>query len=176
MNCKINFIVLGFCALNLCSCTINDNEQYTPNYSTYTYDNSQLYSPVNYPSSDAGYKSSSEHSVSVPSSYHVGEFHSPVSFKNRDKIWVSSQNPQDYTIELAEGEKAAQVAQRLYKAPKNDRMAQVKYQVRGKAYYKGVYGSYPDAVSAQKALDSLPEELKQGASIKNWGSMQHNLE
>jgi hypothetical protein len=153
---------------------VEDSEGYTPSYTTYTYDNSQLYPPVNYTSYDSSYKSSEQ--VSVPDSYHVGEFHSPVSFKDRDKNWVNGQNPQSYTIEIAESDKAAQVAQKLYKAPKNDRMAQVKYNAKGKAYYKGVYGTYPDAASAQKALDSLPAEVKQGASVKNWGSVQQNLE
>lgn len=176
MNYKGKFIVLGLSALNLCSCMMTDNEGYSPSYQTYTYDNSQLYPQTGY-TYDSSYRySSSDQMVTVPNSYHVGEYHSPVSFKDRDKTWVSDQNPQGYTIELAEGEKAAQVAQKLYKTPKNDRMAQVKYQANGKAYYKGVYGTYPDAASAQKALDSLPTDVKQGASVKNWSSLQQNLE
>ena len=156
---------------------VDDNEGYSPNYQTYTYDNSQLYPQVNYGSADAGYRySASDQVVTVPDSYHVGEYHSPVSFKDRDKTWVSGQNPQAYTIEIAEGYKAAQVAQKLYKTPKNDRMAQVKSQTNGKAYYKGVYGSYPDAISAQKALEALPDDVKQGASVKNWGAVQQNLD
>lgn len=176
MNYKGKCIVLSFCAINLCSCMIYDNENYNPNYQTYTYDNSQLYPAANYGSSTAGYRySTNEQTVAVPNSYHVGEYHSPVSFKDRDRTWVSNQNPQGYTIEIAEGEKASQVAQKLYKTPKNDRMAQVKYQMNGKPYYKGVYGTYPDAASAQKALESLPEDIKQGASVKNWSTMQQNL-
>lgn len=179
MNYKIKVLIAGFCGINLCSCMIYDDSQ-SANYQTYAYDNSQLYPQTNYTISDAGYAGyrtqPSEGTVTVPDSYHVGEYHSPVSFKDRDKTWVSSQNPQGYTIEIAEGEKASQVAQKLYKTPKNDRMAQVKYQQNGKAYYKGVYGTYPDAESAQKALDALPPEIKQGAGIKNWGSVQNNLD
>jgi hypothetical protein len=177
MNYKRKSLVLVCCAINLCSCVTYHNEDYNPNYQTYTYDNSQLYPAVNYGSSNEGYRySTSEHTVAVPNSYHVGEYHSPVSFKDRDRVWVSNQNPQGYTIEIAEGEKASQVAQKLYKTPKSDRMAQVKYQVRGKSYYKGVYGTYPDATSAQKALESLPEEIRQEASVKNWSNVQQNLE
>lgn len=113
--------------------------------------------------------------VAVPDSYHVGEYHSPVSFKDRDRTWVAGQNPKGYTIEVADDEKAAQVAQKLYKAPKNDRMAQVKYQKNGKPYYKGLYGTYNNAADAQKALDALPPEIKQGAGVKDWGSVQSNL-
>lgn len=176
MNYKWKCIVLGISALNLCSCMVTDNEGYSPSYQSYAYDNSQLYPQINY-SYERSYRyATSGQMVTVPDSYHVGEYHSPVSFKDRDKTWVSSQNPQGYTIEVAEGEKASQVAQKLYKTPKNDRMAQVKYQANGKPYYKGVYGNYPDAASAQKALDALPAEVKQGASVKNWGAVQQNLE
>lgn len=174
MSYKKNVIVLSFCVVNLCSCMVEDNEGYTPSYTTYTYDNSQLYPPVNVNQYNSTYKYSEQ--VTVPDSYHVGEFHSPVSFKDRDKNWVSGQNPQSYTIEIAEGEKAAEVAQKLYKAPKTDRMAQVKLNSNGKSYYKGVYGTYPDADSAQKALNALPNDIKQGASVKNWSSVQQNLE
>jgi septal ring-binding cell division protein DamX len=152
----------------------NDNEGYTPNYPSYTYNDNQL---INYNSSDAGYRhTDGGQQVAVPDSYHVSEYQPPVSFKDRDRTWVSGQNPQGYTIELAEGEKASQVAQTLYKTPKNDRMAQVKSQVNGKAYYKGVYGTYPDAASAQKALDALPDEVKKSAGVKSWGTVQQNLE
>jgi hypothetical protein len=153
-----------------------DNEAYTPKYQVSAYDESQMYAPVNYSSSNTGYRDSSSGQVTVPNSYHVGEYHSPISFKDRDKSWVSSQNPQAYTIEVAEGDKASQVAQKLYKTPKNDRMAQVKSQVNGSAYYKGVYGTYPDEASAQKALDALPDDIKQGAAVKNWSSVQQNLD
>lgn len=172
------YLVLGLCALNLCSCMVDDSEHYPPDYQANTYDNAHTYPTINYSNSDSGYRynTPSAQAVSVPDSYHVGEFHSPVSFKDRDRTWVASQNPQAYTIEIAEGEKAAQVAQKLHQTPKTDRMAQVKYQVNGKSYYKGVYGTYPDATTAQKAYDSLPEEIKHGASVKNWSSMQQNLE
>ncbi len=76
---------------------------------------------------------------------------------------------------MADGEKASQVAQTLYKAPKNDRMAQIKYQRNGKDYYKGLYGSYDSPEAAQKALDALPPDIKQGAGIKNWSNVQGNL-
>ena len=175
---KAKYIIAGLCVINLSSCVIYDNTSNVPAYQTYTYDNSQLY-PQDYNANDLNYRYSSSQgsgTVAVPDSYHVGQFHSPVSFKDRDKTWASGQNPQGYTIEIAEGDKASQVAQKLYKAPKSDRMAQLKYENNGKAYYKGVYGSYPDAASAQKALDALPPEIKQGAGVKNWGSVQQNLE
>ena len=172
----IKAIVLGFCTVGLSSCMVYD-DNLAGNYQTYAYNDNQLYPKMDYSSSNAGYQYQlSEGAVRVPDSYHVGEFHSPVSFKDRDKTWVTGQNPQAYTIELADGEKASQVAQKLYKTPKNDRMAQIKYQRNGKDYYKGVYGTYPDAQSAQKALEGLPEDIKKGAGVKNWGSVQNNLE
>lgn len=168
-------MAVGLCAINLSSC-IAYEENNSPSYETYTYNDSQLYAQGYYSTSNYNYNYNQQHqSVAVPESYHVGEYHSPVSFKDRDRTWVNGQNPQGYTIEVADDEKAAQVAQKLYKAPKNDRMAQIKYQRNGKAYYKGLYGTYDNAQDAQNALDALPAEIKQGAGVKNWGSVQGNL-
>ncbi|MFI4919644.1 MAG: SPOR domain-containing protein, partial [Legionellales bacterium] len=112
--------------------------------------------------------------VVVPESYHVGAYHSPVSFKDMDQSWVSRQNPQGYTIEIADDAKASEVARKLYNTPKNDRMAQVQYQRNGRVYYKGVYGTYSSSDAAQKALDALPPDIKQGAGVKTWSSIQSN--
>ncbi len=171
------YLVLGFSIIHLCSCTIADEEYNTISYTMPAYDPNPLYPSVDANNTDTNYRTpKTSDNVIVPESYHVGQFHAPTSFKDRDRTWVSSQNAQSYTIEIAEGEKAAQVARALYATPKTDRMAQVKYQLRGKAYYRGVYGSYPDAASAQNALDALPADIKQNAQIKNWESMQQNME
>ena len=179
MDTKIKLLAVGFYALSLSSCMINEDQTSSNYRSYYAYDPAQMYAPGAY---NDNYKMDNDNTyrptqtVSVPDSYHVGEYHSPVSFKDRDRSWVSSQNPQSYTIEIADDAKASQVAQKLYKAPKNDRRAQVKYQRNGKAYYKGVYGSYNSAEEAQKALDALPAEIKQGAGVKNWSSVQGGLD
>ncbi len=181
---KMNFLAIGLCTFSLSSCTTYEVSS-APTYETYSYSGTQFYTQDYYQANNpnynykyfSGYNYSDRptQQVSVPDSYHVGEYHSPVSFKDRDRTWVTGQNPQGYTIEVADDEKASQVAQKLYKAPKNDRMAQVKYQKNGKQYYKGLYGTYNNAEDAQKALDALPPEIKQGAGIKNWGSVQNNL-
>lgn len=151
-------------------------EAYTAHYDNYSYEVNTMYPAVDYRMNPYAYQNQgSQGEVSVPDSYHLGQYQSPVSFKDRDRNWVSSQNPQGYTIEVADDEKASQVAQKLYKAPKDDRRAQVKYQRDGKVYYKGVYGTYNNAADAQKALDSLPDELKKGAGVKNWSSVQNGL-
>lgn len=176
MNNKIKLMFIALSVVNLSSCMVYE-ESYSsyPSYA-YVYDNSQLYPQADYRSANYRYyQDQSSQGVTVPDSYHVGEYHSPVSFKDRDRNWVNSQNPQGYTIEVADDEKAAQVAKKLYKAPKNDRMAQVKYQRNGKAYYKGLYGTYDSPEAAQKALEALPPDIKQGAGVKNWGSVQNNL-
>lgn len=178
MNSNIKLLTVGICVAGLSSCMVYE-DSYTPAYQSYTYDNTQLYPQADYRWVSYGYQGQQPvngGTVTVPDSYHVGEYHSPVSFKDRDKNWVSSQNPQGYTIEVADEEKASSVAQKLYKAPKNDRMAQVKYQRNGKVYYKGVYGTYDSPEAAQKALDSLPPEIKQGAGVKNWGSVQGTMD
>lgn len=178
MNNKINYLALGLCTISLSSCMVYENQASSNYRSYYSYDPTPMYTAGVYNYRLNNYNDSANpptQAVSVPDSYHVGEYHSPVSFKERDSNWVSSQSPQAYTIEIADGEKASQVAQKLYKAPKSDRMAQVKYQRNGKSYYKGVYGSYNNAADAQKALDALPPEIKQGAGVKSWGSVQGSL-
>lgn len=176
MNNKSRILFLGICVSTLSSCMVYE-EYNSPGYQTYTYDSTQLYPQADYRLYNYGYQSGSGQSVvSVPDSYHVGEYHSPVSFKDRDRDWVTGQNPQGYTIQIADDEKASKVAQKLYKAPKNDRMAQVKYQRNGKAYYKGLYGTYNSPEAAQKALNELPPDIKQGAGVTSWGSIQNNLD
>lgn len=179
MNNKLKFIISVLGAISLTGC-MNYEDSYPTAYETYAYDNTQFYPTVdyrmaNYGSDSQPYRGQGSGNVVVPDSYHVGESHSPVSFKDRDKNWVRSQNPQAYTIEVADNPKASQVAQKLYKAPKNDRRAQVKYYRNGQAYYKGVYGSYDSPEAAQKALDSLPQEIKQGAGVTNWRNVQGSL-
>jgi hypothetical protein len=178
MNNNIRFAIVGLSVLSMSACTLVDNQTsenlYYPAYASY--DNSQLYMQSNYGNSSSNYKYNYSiqppRDVIVPDSYHVGDMRSPTSFHERDEEWVRSQSPQAYTIELANGEKASKVAQALYKAPKQNRMAQVKYQRNGKNYYSGVYGSYKDAADAQKALSSLPADLRNGATVKSWSSVQ----
>jgi len=177
MNNKSKFLGVGFCLIQLTACVSYEESTV---YTAYAYDDNQLYSQGYYVPSggyytDNSFNQTSQNNVTVPDSYHVGAYHSPVSFKDRDRNWVRNQNPQGYTIEIANGDKASQVAKKLYKAPKGDRRAQVKYLQHGKAYYKGLYGSYSSPQAAQKALESLPDDLKQGAGVKSWGNVQYNL-
>ncbi|WED42094.1 SPOR domain-containing protein [Legionella cardiaca] len=169
---KVKFLTLCFSAGCLSACATYQETSYTTysNYQPYVYENAY------YQTYDGGvdYRYSNRE-VNVPNSYHVGYDHSPASHKDVDKNWVNSQNPQGYTIEVAEGDKASQVAGKLYKVPKNNRTAQIKsYRGDGSAYYKGVYGSYNSYEEAQKAYNDLPENIKQGADIKNWSKIQEN--
>ncbi len=170
-KCLLTVIAL----MNLSSCMVYEDRSQV--YPTYTYDNRGLYPNASYGMSSYGSAPvAEERRVSVPDSYHVGEYHSPVSFKDRDRDWVANQNPQGYTIEVAEGDKASQVANALQSTPKNDRMAQIKSNRNGQNYYQGVYGSYSDRESAQKALEALPADLKQKAMVKDWSSIQNSMQ
>lgn len=174
MRTTIQVLSVSLCVLNLSSCMINTDSS-SGNVVPYGYQNSELY-PEGYENVSAYQEPPVKQSnVVVPESYHVGAYHSPTPPKDMDRNWVSNQNPQGYTIEIANGEKAAHVAGVLQKAPKNERMAEVKYQSQGRAYYKGLYGSYESQEAAQQALNALPDEVKQGAGIKTWGSVQNNL-
>ena len=170
MSKKRRFLSLYLCVASLSACTTYSPSS-LPAYQ-YSYEDTHFY-PDKYQS---GIYSSDQDQetkqVMVPESYHVGVNHSPTPHTDRDRTWMDSQSAQSYTIELAEGDNASRVASTLYKAPKNDRMAEIKYQKEGKTYYKGVYGSYPNLEAAQGALKALPQDMQQTATIKTWGSVQ----
>lgn len=167
---------ISLCVCSLSACTIDD---------TTTYTNDQLYQPYTYSSTrwnPQGYENTGytelpqdQKPVEVPESYHVSATHAPTSHTDLDHNWVNSQNAQAYTIELSNSDKASQVAGTLFKAPKNERTAEIKYQHDGKTYYKGLYGSYPSHEAAQQALDALPADVKPNAGIKTWGSIQSGI-
>lgn len=174
MLTQTRIVCLSLCIVNLPACMTAEHHDYS-NSQSYDYRASPLY-PEGYDNTvvySSPYESPKE--IMVPESYHVGATQSPITSKDMDKSWVSSQSPMGYTIELADGEKAAHVAGVLEKAPKSEHMAEVKYQRDGKAYYKGLYGTYPNYEAANKALSTLPDDLKQRAGIKTWGSVQQNI-
>lgn len=118
--------------------------------------------------------------VVVPETYHMNnstttQATTPEPHKNRDRRWVEIQNPQGYTIEVADGDRASDVAGKLYRTPSAERKAEVNYQQNGATHYKGLYGSYSSYEAAQNALNALPEDVKSGARIKNWSNVQSNL-
>ncbi|WP_133138420.1 SPOR domain-containing protein [Legionella genomosp. 1] len=167
---------IAIVVVHLSSCTMNNPSTSYSTYETYNYENMQYYGhgvgSVDYGNygNNQGYYPPSQ--ATVPDSYYTGGNNRPVSHKDQDRNWVNNQNPQGYTIEIADGEKASQVAGKLYKTPKTDRTAQIKYYRDGKTYYKGVYGTYNTQEEAEKALNALPENVKQGAGVRNWGSVQ----
>lgn len=174
MLTNIKIISISLCAISLSACMIDDGQDMTSNYQSYDYKNTPLY-PEGYDSTAIYSDETAKKEVVVPESYHVGAMQSPVSPKDLDKSWVRSQNPMGYTIQIANDEKAAHVAGALQKAPKNERMAEIKSQRDGKANYIGLYGTYPNYDAAHKALDALPADIKQGAGIKSWGSVQQTV-
>lgn len=173
-NTRIFSICL--CLSGLSACTTDDTTTYTNDqtYQPYTYSGTQLY-PEGYESTGYPELPPDRTQVEVPETYHVSTYHPPTPHTDVDREWVNSQRAQSYTIELADGDKASQVAGALYKAPKNERTAEVKYQRDGKTYYKGLYGTYPSYEAAQQALGTLPADVKQKAGIKTWSSVQSGV-
>jgi len=197
MITKNKKIGLLLCTFTLSACGVMKPNGQADYYAPYSFGQSQhtttapLY-PDGYDTSGGSYRDGGESgqdshgngpyvpgsrkTVTVPEGYHVGSEHSPASFNEREKSWVDRQNPQNYTVELDDNEKASQVALTLQKAPKDARKAEIKYNRGGKKYYKGVYGTYTNYGAAQQALNALPEELKQNARVKTWGSVQNKSE
>jgi len=176
MKTSLRVLCIGASLLSLSSCT---TDYYTPTderkVTTYPYeDNYMPYAPQEY--DDHTHYYGEERAVVVPETYHVGPSRAPTSHASIDKDWVKQQNQTNYTIELSEGDKAYQVAKTLYKAPKDERMAQIKYLRNGKPYYRGLYGTYPSPEAAKKALNALPDEVKNHAEIKTWGTVTEGMD
>lgn len=178
MLTKIRTAGVIACAALISACTSYNPYGYA-NYRSYVYEGRPLYPEVYetdlYYSKYPTYEYKERKPVVVPETYYMGPSGSPVSHKDQDKTWVEGQNPKSYTIEIADQAKAASVAGKLQNAPKTDRGAAISYEKDGKTYYKGVYGTYPDANAAQKALDSLPPAIKDGANVKTWGTVQSTV-
>jgi len=169
---KTRILVVSLGVVSLSACMTDNIGSYDNNLNTYQ--GSYLY-PEGYDNAGDVNQVSSKQTVVVPESYHVSALHGPTSPKDLDKTWIDSQNPQSYTIELADSDKPSQVASALSKAPKNEHMAEVKYQNQGKTYYKGLYGTYPSYDAAQQALKVLPDDVKQGAGVKAWENVQRSV-
>lgn len=176
----IKFIILSIVTCSLTACIYNEGSfgSYQPyrvekpvNLPPQTYQN---YNEYNY-QSPAVERPESKKQVVVPETYHMSQYQSPQSHKDRDRRWVETQNPQGYTIEVADSDKAYEVAGKLYKAPKSQRMAEIKYQQNGAQHYKGVYGSYSSYEEAERALNNLPEDVKATAKIRTWNNVQNNV-
>ena len=118
--------------------------------------------------------SSGKHKVVLPPSYYLAEG-TPVSHESSDTAWVDKQDSTGYTIQLASGGSAPAVAQTLQSAPKNARMAQVKYDANGQPAYVGIYGTYPTQAAAQAALDKLPKNLQSTADVQSWSTIQEKV-
>lgn len=169
---------VSLCILSLSACMLDGT-----NNSPYFWDslpegeNNQLYPEgydttyTNQSSADTGsYKA--QKTVVVPQSYHLGITNTPVASKDEDRIWVDNQSPNGYTIQIADDTKPAPVANQLLKTPKNEHNAEVKSQ---SGTYIGLHGSYATREAAEAQLNQLPEDMKQKAQIKNWQTIQNQV-
>jgi hypothetical protein len=171
-NCsKISILAFSLASLTGCY-TTNQTTYDNSRYPTYVYDENMMY-PISGQSDDvASYQYSSSPAVNVPDSYYAGGYRSPVKHNDKDKEWVQSQKSSAYTIEIGDSEKPAEVAGKLQQTPKTERMAEIKYYRDGKPHYKGVFGTFDNQESAEKALKSLPVEVQKGASVKAFTHVQ----
>lgn len=174
---KISIISLSTIALSAC---MVDGTSSLSTIHPYEYNKSQDQQTI-YPDSYDTYSSYSgaynepaaqPKEVVIPNSYHIGTMGGPASSKSIDKTWAQSQNPNSYTIEVASDQKPARVASVLYKAPKSERTAEIK---TNNGEYKGLFGTYPSYEAAQEKLNTLPDDIKQNASIKKWNNVQVDI-
>jgi hypothetical protein len=173
---KVIFMTIAALSLGACSSAFQEamyTERSDYNYSYYgNHDSNSNYYSGNYSNNQSGSSDGGAKPVHVPQSYHVGNYNSPVSHKKRDRSWVNRQNPNSYTIKVAEDQKPANVAKKLHGVPRDQRAAQIRTQRNGKPSYTGVYGTYNSVESAQQALNNLPRNVKKNAKVKNWRDVQ----
>jgi len=164
-------IILGVIGLSACS-TLQPNAGFNPY--PYDYNNNAPLYPESY------------ESTSAPTTYPIEEtsqkFMNTSTVATRqpakdvDHQWIASQSAQAYTIVLSNSEHPSTVASALSQAPKNQRMAEIKYQKDNQAYYEGLYGSYPTREAAEEAYNALPTDLKSGANVAPWSAVQRQVE
>ncbi|PJD90735.1 MAG: SPOR domain-containing protein [Legionella sp.] len=169
---------ISICILSLSACML-DGTNNSSNFwdSSPDGENNQLYPEgydTTYTNQSSEYNGSykTQKNVVVPQSYHLGVMNTPVASKDEDRQWVDNQNPNGYTIQIADDTKPAPVANQLLKTPKNEHNAEVKSQ---SGAYIGLHGSYATREAAEAQLNQLPEEVKQKAQIKNWQTIQHEV-
>ncbi len=187
MKNKLRTLTIIACSLGLTACML-DSEQSIDGYDPYSKRPSSMLYPEGYesPANDTTiYDTTPQPTTSstpiispqgvgvvVPETYHVSTTHGPTSVHDVDTSWVNQQNPNHYTIELAESNKASQVARILASAPKHARTAEVQTQRNGQSYYTGVYGTYANKEDAEQALNTLPDNIKSNANIESWSQVQ----
>lgn len=170
MKIHSRLIIIGG-LFSLAACTTNNPNGYT-NYQTYTDHGIELY-PQGYedgPSEANLQMFKIRNQVSVPQTYYAGEG-TPVRHDTVDKSWTAMQHANDYTIQIKEAEKPAEVAKTLLETPKEERTAQIKSENNGKVSYKGLYGSYPTIEAAEEAKKKLPASLQSEAQIITWSKV-----
>ena len=159
---------------SLCACSSFNSGTYSNNPPIQSYPDTSLY-PEGYENTGGDPDPQAINLVSVPESYHLGAYHPPAKHTDVDSQWVNSQNSTAYTIAVAQDTKASSVANTLLTVPKNERMAEIKYQQGSETVYKGIYGSYPTKEAAEQALNALPDNIKQQAHIESWDGIQKSV-
>jgi septal ring-binding cell division protein DamX len=165
-------LILSVIGLSACA-TLRPDSSFNHNQ----YDDYNNNSPL-YPES---YESTSSTTV-YPTEENSQKFMNTMAVSNRqpakdmDHQWIESQSAQAYTIVLSNSEHPSSVASALSQAPKNQRMAEIKYQKGNQTYYEGLYGSYASREAAEEAYNALPAELKSGANVAPWSAVQRQVE
>ena len=189
MNNTLRTLIIMACYINLTACvmdgtnTVGGYDPYSKRPSSMLYpegyenpiNDTTIYDTTPLPATQIAPTSTlttSSKGVMVPETYHVSSIHGPTPVHDVDQDWVSQQNPNHYTIELAESSKASQVASVLSSAPKHARTAEIQTSKYGQTYYTGVYGTYASKDDAEAALNTLPQDIKRNANIESWSQVQ----
>lgn len=183
IHSNLRTLMICLTALSLCGCLMDG----TPSWDSTSTENDSYFTMQSMPNyeSTEGYNTSYDSYLSlpdtdtspgvvVPKTYHLGNYtNTPPTSKDEDRQWVNQQNPSGYTIEVSKDVKPAPVANKLQQMPKNERSVEVRSQ---SGSYLGLHGSYPNREAAEQQLNNLPSSVKDNAQIKNWHSIQNQVD
>jgi len=96
--------------------------------------------------------------------------------ETKDSSWIAAQNPEHYTLHLAGSYDLASLMTVAQSIPNQSEVAYYEVNFEGKSWYTLIYGEFEDAQVAKKALQKLPEEIKQWSPlVRKFSEMQQTL-
>ena len=118
--------------------------------------------------------------TSAPPASAAPTVHSPAAtaqysaIKGRD--WISRQNPQHFTLQLASSLDAAAIIRLIHKQRIEQNAAYYSTRQNGRTWYSLVYGSFTNRGSAHQAMRHLPRSLRRNhPRIRSFGEIHSQL-
>ena len=91
-----------------------------------------------------------------------------------NESWITAQNPENFTLQVAGSDNLSSLlafAQSI--ATSKNQLAYYELSIKGKRWFNLISGSFKDPASAKKALDNLPDNLKEWSpEVRKFSDLQ----